>query len=94
MDHVERQMSQLFKALGDENRIKILEFLRGGERCVCEIVPYLGTTQSNVSQHLRVLRDLGIIAYRKDGKSMYYHVEKRCVFDIIDIAYKSCTKRQ
>ncbi|MHC1605739.1 MAG: ArsR/SmtB family transcription factor [Candidatus Methanofastidiosia archaeon] len=81
----EREIARIFKAMDDENRIKILEFLRKGERCVCEIFPHIGTSQSNVSQHLRVLREAGLIDYRKDGKKTFYHVKKKELFDALDI---------
>jgi ArsR family transcriptional regulator len=83
----EREVANIFKALSDENRVKIVEFLRVGERCVCEIVPFIGTSQSNVSQHLRVLREAGIIDYRRDGKKIMYFVVFKEVFDILDTVY-------
>ncbi len=80
-----RYLAYLFKALSDENRIKILEFLRKGERCVCEIVPYIGTSQSNVSQHLRVLREAGLIDYRRDGKKILYFTTSDDIYSLLDI---------
>ena len=77
-------MAHIFKSLSDENRVGIVLFLRGGERCVCEIVPHVGTSQSNVSQHLRVLREAGIIDYRRDGKRMMYFITNDSIIPIID----------
>jgi len=88
----EREVASIFKALSDENRVKIVEFLREGEQCVCEIVPFIGTSQSNVSQHLRVLREAGVIDYRRDGKKIMYFVVFKEVFDILDTVYATTTQ--
>ncbi len=84
MGDIERRMAHIFKSLSDENRVGIVLFLRGGERCVCEIVPHVGTSQSNVSQHLKVLREAGIIDYRRDGKRMMYFITNDTIIPIID----------
>jgi len=85
MEDTQRPLADYFKSLGDENRLRIVQFLRNGERCVCEIVPLVGTSQSNVSQHLRVLREAGIIDYRRDKKMIKYFVTDPTVFVIIDV---------
>lgn len=84
MEEPERKMAHIFKSLSDENRVRIVLFLRDGEQCVCEIVPHIGTSQSNISQHLRVLRDAGIIDYRRDGKRMMYFIANDAIIPIID----------
>lgn len=75
---------KVLKALGDETRLKIIEFLKNGEKCVCEIVPYIGTSQSNISQHLRILKDANIVADRKEGKSIYYSVVDDRIFSCLE----------
>jgi ArsR family transcriptional regulator len=85
----ERDMAHIFKALSDENRVRIVLFLQDGERCVCEIVPHVGTSQSNVSQHLRVLREAGIIDYRRDGKRIMYFITYPAVIRLLDTLYSS-----
>lgn len=65
----------LFHALSDETRLEIIELLRKGERCVCELTDSLGAAQSRLSFHLRVLRDAGIVRDRKDGRWVYYELE-------------------
>ena len=55
----------ILKALADETRIKIVEFLKGKEKCVYEITPITGKAQPTVSQHLRILREAGVIKFRK-----------------------------
>ncbi len=68
---------RIFKALSDETRLKILDFLLGGEKCVCEIIPHVKRTQSTVSIQLAKLERLGILRSRKDGRSVYYALEDR-----------------
>ncbi len=75
---------KVLKALGDETRLKIIDFLKNGEKCVCEIFPYIGTSQSNISQHLRILKDANIVADRKEGKSIYYSVVDDRIFSCLE----------
>ena len=64
--------AQLFHALSDETRLGIIERLRGGEHCVCELVDELDAAQSRLSFHLRVLKDAGLVHDRPDGRWTYY----------------------
>ena len=66
---------ELFHALSDETRLEIIELLRKGERCVCELTDSLEAAQSRLSFHLRVLRDAGIVRDRKDGRWVHYELE-------------------
>jgi ArsR family transcriptional regulator len=74
----------VFKALADSTRLKILESIRNGERCICEIIPYTGKSQPNVSQHLKVMKHAGIIHERKDGNRSIIKASTKEIFDIID----------
>ncbi len=76
--------AKVLKALADETRLQILEFLKDGEKCVCEIVPHIGTSQSNVSQHLRILKDAHIVTDRREGRSIYYSVVDDRIFSCLD----------
>lgn len=76
---------EILKGLGHPTRIMIIETLRGGERCVCEIMDELALEQSNVSQHLAVLRKLDILNFRKDGLKMMYSVRHPEVFTVLDL---------
>ena len=67
---------ELFHALSDETRLRIIELLNKGERCVCELTDTLDTAQSRLSFHLRVLRDAGIVRDRKDGRWVYYELDR------------------
>jgi DNA-binding transcriptional ArsR family regulator len=79
---------KMLKVLGDETRLKIFEFLKDGEKCVCEIVPYIGTSQSNVSQHLRILKDANMVVDRREGRSIYYSVVDERIFECLEILEK------
>lgn len=70
-----RELAAVSRALGDETRLRILNVLvERGETCVCELMETLATTQSNVSFHLTVLKNTGLIADKKIGKWMFYSI--------------------
>ncbi len=77
--------STVFDALADPSRLKILDFLRTGEKCACEIVPTVGFAQPTVSRHLKVLVDCGILKRRKEANKMLYSVTSRRIYDVIDL---------
>lgn len=62
----------LLSALADEKRLRIVEILRGGERCVCQIQPALDVSQPLLSHHLRVLREAGVVRDRREGRWIHY----------------------
>ena len=72
-----------FKALSDSTRLKILEYIREGEKCICEIIPYTGKSQPCVSQHLKVMKHAGIINERKDGTKIMIKASNDDIFNII-----------
>jgi DNA-binding transcriptional ArsR family regulator len=76
--------AKLFKALSDPVRLDILEFLRDGEKCVCEIIPHVKLIQPVVSRHLKILKDCGIVSYRKEGNRRLYSITDQQIFRIID----------
>jgi ArsR family transcriptional regulator len=82
----------LFHALSDETRLEIIELLRKGERCVCELTDSLDAAQSRLSFHLRVLRDAGIVRDRKDGRWVHYELD-RAAFDEIESLVASMKPR-
>ena len=83
-DSQSRFKAKIFNALSDPMRLEILEFLRGGEKCVCEIVPHLDLIQPVVSRHLKILKDRGILKHRKEGNRRLYSVVDPRIFQIID----------
>ncbi|MFH0875403.1 MAG: metalloregulator ArsR/SmtB family transcription factor [archaeon] len=68
---------EFLKALSDETRLKILEFLKNGEQCACKIVPYTKKSQPNVSLHLKKLEEAGILKSRKDGTNILYKISDK-----------------
>ena len=72
------QITKLFKALGDDNRIKIMNLLRGGEKCGCELLEAMNISQSTLSHHMKILCDVGIVRSRREGKWMYYSICCQC----------------
>lgn len=78
----------LFHALSDATRLDILAMLRGGERCVCELQDELEAAQSRLSFHLRVLKDAGLVADRKDGRWSYYTIVPETLAEVHDLAVR------
>lgn len=75
----------IFKALGNEDRLRILEALRDSERCGCELQVVLDAPQSTVATHLRKLRETGLVRSRKKGKWSYYRIADTAVLQILDL---------
>jgi ArsR family transcriptional regulator len=87
MDVTSRQLTTaLLAALGSEYRMRIVELLAGGERCVCEIAPHFPTSFSVVSHHLSVLEQAGIITSRRDGRWMRYRLADESVLELLGLA--------
>ncbi|MBP0956069.1 MAG: winged helix-turn-helix transcriptional regulator [Oscillospiraceae bacterium] len=66
----------IFKAFCDENRIKILQLLQGGEKCACMLLDEMNITQPTLSHHMKILCDSGIVRGRKEGKWMHYSISE------------------
>ena len=79
-----RFKAQVFHALSASDRLEILEYLRDGEKCVCEIVPHLNLIQPVVSRHLKILKDVGIIRCRKDGTKRMYSIVDSRIYSAVD----------
>jgi DNA-binding transcriptional ArsR family regulator len=73
--------AEVFKAMGHPLRLGIVEFLNGGEICVCDIVAHVGTEISNVSKHLSILKKAGLVADRRDGLKIMYRLIMPCAID-------------
>lgn len=69
-----KRVAVMFKAFCDENRLQILELLRSGERCACNILEEMHITQPTLSHHMKILCDAGIVTGRKEGKWMHYSI--------------------
>ena len=66
------QALRVFRALGDENRLRLLERLREGEQCVCDLSDSLGASQPLLSFHLKTLKEAGLVTDRREGRWVYY----------------------
>jgi DNA-binding transcriptional ArsR family regulator len=73
-DTLVEELSQLFKAISDPNRIRILRALEKYEMCVCDLAALLGVTESAVSHQLRLLRTLRLVKRRREGTILYYNL--------------------
>src|SRR5262245_37325924 len=69
-----RSFSRLFKALGDETRLRIVALLAHGELCVCHLEEALRISQPKVSRHLAILRAAGVVDHRRDGSWIHYRL--------------------
>lgn len=78
-----RSRERLFKALSDGTRLEIIEFLKDGERCVCEIIPSIDKAQSTTSKNLDILFRAGILDKREDGKRTLYRIKHDEIFDLL-----------
>jgi DNA-binding transcriptional ArsR family regulator len=67
--------ASILKALGQPTRLQILELLKDGERCVCDIFPAISQEQANVSKHLSILKQVGILESRKEGLRILYRIK-------------------
>jgi len=72
-----RDMLNIFKALSDETRIRILKLLEGGELCICKIMEILDMKQSRISRHMAILKNAGLVIDRREGKWVYYSLNAR-----------------
>lgn len=74
----------IFKALGEKNRLMILDMLSCGELCACDIIDGLELTQPTVSHHMKILQEAGLVKGRKEGKWMHYWINREKVDEISD----------
>ena len=92
-----QKILDLLKILSDEIRLKIICLLAQNELCVCELMEALKMSQSRISNHLRVLRDTGIIHSKREGKWIFYYLAPdkmdKVVWDIICLLYTSPSPR-
>lgn len=76
----ERQ-AEIARAIAHPLRIAIIDFLKEGEQCVCDIAEHIGSERSNVSRHLSVMANAGLLEYRKDGLKVIYKLKCTCIVD-------------
>ena len=76
--------AEIIKAMAHPTRLRLIEALNRGEKCVCELVELAGIERTSVSKHLSILKNSGILSDRKSGVSVYYKLEVPCVLRFID----------
>ena len=84
----EKKTAVIFKAFCDENRVKILQLLQGGEKCACKLLDEMNITQPTLSHHMKILCDSGIVMGRKEGKWMHYSISENGINTAIDYLNK------
>jgi ArsR family transcriptional regulator len=77
--------AKIFKALCDEKRLRILDLLQSGEKCVCALNEELGLPQSTLSYHMKILCESGVVNGRQEGKWTHYSISKEGVLRAMDI---------
>jgi len=87
------KQAEIVKAIGHPLRIAIVNFLKDGEQCVCDIAEHVGSERSNVSRHLSVMAATGILGHRKEGLKVMYRLRAPCVLEFLSCA-TSCLKEQ
>jgi ArsR family transcriptional regulator len=83
-NELNKARARVFSALSDPLRLEIIESLRRGERCVCEVIPRAEVAQPLVSRHLRILKDGGLVKARKEGNKRMYSIMNPEVYGVID----------
>jgi DNA-binding transcriptional ArsR family regulator len=76
--------SDLLKALAQPTRLRILELLREGEKCICEIIPAINGEQSNISRHISLMQKSHLVSTRKDGVKVMVKIRDPRIFEILD----------
>lgn len=77
------KQARIFKALGDENRLRIYQMLQQGELCACNLLDHLEITQPTLSHHMKILLDAGLVEARKDGKWTHYSLIPEVMTEVI-----------
>jgi ArsR family transcriptional regulator len=79
------RVARWFHALADETRLRVVERLREGEQCVCDLTDALETGQSRLSFHLKTLKDAGLVTDRREGRWVYYALNPEAITALEDV---------
>ena len=90
---VYEKQAEVLKALAHPLRVAILDYLKDGEQCVCDIAKYVASERSNVSRHLAIMVSCGVLECRKDGLNVIYRLKARCILDFFK-CITTCLKQQ
>ena len=80
------KQAEIAKSMAHPLRMAILDFLNKGDQCVCDIAEFVGSERSNVSRHLAVMVNAGILEYRKEGLKVIYKLKCKCVTEFFNCA--------
>ncbi|NOZ82857.1 MAG: helix-turn-helix transcriptional regulator [Euryarchaeota archaeon] len=80
-----QKLAESFRALSDPTRLKILLALVGRELCVCNLATALGMSQSAISHHLRTLRSLRLVRFRREGRMVYYSLADEHILELLNV---------
>jgi ArsR family transcriptional regulator len=83
--------ARVFHALSEPTRLRLVDLLRGGERCVCELTETMETGQSRLSFHLKALKDAGIVQDRREGRWVYYRLNQERVEEVAAVLTDCCS---
>jgi DNA-binding transcriptional ArsR family regulator len=89
-DDTAERIAEVLKAVAHPVRLRIVELLEGGEKCVGDIVKAIGGKQAITSQHLILMKDKGVLTYRREGAKVYYRIENRNVIKLLHCVYDHC----
>jgi len=78
------KQAEIAKAIAQPYRIAIVDFLKNGEQCVCDIAEHIGAERSNVSRHLSVMVSAGVLEYRKEGLKVMYSLKTPCILGFFE----------
>ncbi len=87
------KQAEIAKAIAHPLRIAVVNFLKDGEQCVCDIAEHIGSERSNVSRHLSVMLNAGLLEYRKEGLKVIYKLKTPCILDFFSCT-TACLKQQ
>jgi DNA-binding transcriptional ArsR family regulator len=87
------KQAEIAKAIAHPVRIAVVDFLKDGPQCVCDIAKYAGSERSNVSRHLAVIVNAGVLEYRKEGLKVIYKLKTPCILECFS-CITTCLKQQ
>jgi ArsR family transcriptional regulator len=89
-----QHVAEVLKAIAHPLRLRIIELLENGEKCVSSIVEKLDAKQSITSQQLNMMKDKGVLACRRDGIKVYYRIANKNVIKVLHCVYNHCENKK
>ena len=87
------KQAEIVKAIAHPLRIAVVDFLKDGQQCVCDIAEHVGSERSNVSRHLSVMVNAGVLGYHKEGLKVIYKPKTPCILDFFS-CITTCLRQQ